>query len=148
MAQLGDFNAPIPIPGGQRIGESDRAGSLSLTTTADRYSTVAVVKGGGITSVGNNGITGTFLGGISVIDIINGGQSIINNIRTFGTASDGTPFLLDESGLGSSADDFARLTVTAGGNLANLENQFIVTEATLAADRKSVMTVGYLVLDK
>ncbi|KAL9592980.1 MAG: hypothetical protein Q9179_006200 [Wetmoreana sp. 5 TL-2023] len=88
-ALLGDFNAPIPIPGGQRI--------------------VASVTGGTITGEGQQGVTGTFKGGISIIDVVNGGQSIINNVQTFGTTSDGTPFLITESGLGSTGDDFARL---------------------------------------
>ncbi|KAL8728993.1 MAG: hypothetical protein Q9181_005148 [Wetmoreana brouardii] len=127
-AQLGDFNAPIPIPGGQRI--------------------VASVTGGTITAEGQQGITGTFKGGISIIDISNDGQSIVNNVQTFGTTSDGTPFLVTESGLGSPADDFARLIFTIGGKFAFLQNQFLITEAVLAADRKSVMTVGYVVLDR
>ena len=39
-------------------------------------------------------------------------------------------------------------TIDIGGKYAPLVNQFILTEAVLATDRKSVMTVGYLVTDK
>ncbi|KAI4108815.1 MAG: hypothetical protein L6R37_000813 [Teloschistes peruensis] len=128
MAKLGDFNAPIPLPGGgQRI--------------------VASVVGGSIQAVGDRAVTGTFKGGISVIDIINGGAAIVNNVQTFGSTANGTAFLITESGVGSPSDDFARLTIDAGGKYAPLRNQFIITEAVLAVDRKSVMTVGYLVTD-
>ncbi|KAL8626754.1 hypothetical protein Q9189_007556 [Teloschistes chrysophthalmus] len=127
MAQLGPFNDPIPIAGGQRI--------------------VASVVNGSIASVGNKGITGVFKGGISVIDIVDGGAAIVNNVQTFGSTNDGTPFLVTESGIGNAADDFARLSLNIGGNFAFLQDQFIITEAALAADRKSVMTVGYLVHD-
>ncbi|KAL8871616.1 MAG: hypothetical protein Q9174_002590 [Haloplaca sp. 1 TL-2023] len=151
MAELGEFAAPIPIPGGQRI--------------------VASVTGGQITAEGSDSVSGIFKGGLSVIDIANDGQSIVNNVRTFGTTTDGVPFLITESGLGTQADDFARLvrtpqyrtpisssatvvtnrsfqTIDIGGKYAPLVNQFIVTEAVLATDRKAVMTVGYLVTDK
>ncbi|KAL8672815.1 MAG: hypothetical protein Q9168_002752 [Polycauliona sp. 1 TL-2023] len=125
QAMIGTFNDPIPIPGGQRI--------------------VAKVTGGAIKG---KAITGTFKGGITVIDILNGGQTIVNTIRTFGSTTDGTPFLIDENGIGSSADDFARLLLSAGGNLTSLTNEFVITEATLAADQKSVMTAGYRLLDQ
>lgn len=74
---------------------------------------MASVVGGHITGEGSTPLTGVFQGGISVIDIVNGGQSIINNIRTYGATTDGTPFLIDESGLGNQADDFARLVRTS-----------------------------------
>ncbi|KAL8969822.1 MAG: hypothetical protein Q9183_001810 [Haloplaca sp. 2 TL-2023] len=128
MAELGDFAAPIPIPGGQRI--------------------VASVTGGQITAEGSDSVSGIFKGGLSIIDIVNDGQSIVNNVQTFGTTTDGTPFLITEIGLGTQADDFARLTIDIGGRYAPLVNQFVLTEAVLATDRKSVMTVGYVVTDK
>lgn len=55
------------------------------------------------------GLNGTIQGGVSVVDIIDNGQAIVNNVRSYGTTSDGIPFLIDESGIGSQADDFARL---------------------------------------
>lgn len=138
--------------------------------STDKLVPVAAVIGGNISSVGNKGITGVFKGGISVIDIIDGGAVIVNNVQTFGSTTDGTPFLVTESGIGSPADDFARLvrsdplriypsffgfavtnvctqSLNIGGNYAALQDQFIITEAALAADRKSVMTVGYIVTD-
>ncbi|KAL8903146.1 MAG: hypothetical protein Q9207_004115 [Kuettlingeria erythrocarpa] len=82
---LGDFSTPIPIPGGQRI--------------------VAKVNGGTLTGKFNANIQA----GISVIDLVDNGQAIVNNVRSFGTTTDGQPFLIDESGLGSADDDFARI---------------------------------------
>lgn len=75
----------------------------------DNYLPVASVVNGSIASVGNKGITGVFKGGISVIDIVDGGAAIVNNVQTFGSTNDGTPFLVTESGIGNAADDFARL---------------------------------------
>lgn len=39
-------------------------------------------------------------------------------------------------------------TLSIGGSYANLANQFILTEATLASDRRSVSTTGYELLDR
>ncbi|KAI4131013.1 MAG: hypothetical protein LQ338_001424 [Usnochroma carphineum] len=121
---LGDFSAPIPIPGGQRI--------------------VAKVNNG---TIKGQGLSGTIQAGVSVLDLLNNGQQIVNNIRSIGTTPDGLPFLIDESGVGSPADDFARL-VSVHLCYANLANQFLFTEATLASDRKSVSTTGYVLLDR
>lgn len=54
-------------------------------------------------------LTGSILGGVTVIDIINSGQTLVNNVRSFGSTTDGTTFLIEESGIGSVADNFARL---------------------------------------
>ncbi|KAL8677893.1 MAG: hypothetical protein Q9186_005704 [Xanthomendoza sp. 1 TL-2023] len=124
---LGDFQAPIPIPGGSRMVASVTGGSL---------------KGP------RDGITGTIQGGISVIDIINSGQTIVNMVQSFGATPDGTPFLIQENGIGSQADNFARLTLSIGGAQANLANQFLLTEANLSADRRTVSTTGYQLLDR
>ncbi|KAL8861770.1 MAG: hypothetical protein Q9178_001971 [Gyalolechia marmorata] len=122
---LENFQAPIPIQGGQRL--------------------VAKVNGG---SLRGQALTGTIIGGISVIDIINGGQTIVNAIRSFGSTIDGTPFLIEENGIGSQADNFARLVLSIGGRQANLANQFLFTEASLSADRKVVSTTGYQLVDR
>ncbi|KAL9602513.1 MAG: hypothetical protein Q9219_001808 [cf. Caloplaca sp. 3 TL-2023] len=125
VTNLNDFSPPIPIPGGQRI--------------------VASVRSGKITGPALNG---TIQEGISVIDLLNNGQVIVNNIRAYGTSSDGVPLFIEESGVGSSADNFARLTLSVGGKYASLANQFLFTEATLSSDRKSVSTSAYSLLDK
>ncbi|KAL8886457.1 MAG: hypothetical protein Q9192_006481 [Flavoplaca navasiana] len=122
---LGEFQAPIPIQGGQRL--------------------VAQVNGG---SIKGKGLSGTIKGGISVIDIINNGQTIVNAVRSFGSTTEGSPFLIEENGIGSQSDNFARLVLSIGGNQANLANQFLFTEAALSADRRSVMTTGYQLLDR
>lgn len=85
VIHLADFSPPIPIPAGQRIVAKVNSGKLSGT-----------------------GFSGTIQGGISVIDIINGGQAIVNSIRSFGVTSDGSSFLIEESGTGSPLDDFSR----------------------------------------
>ncbi|KAL8653559.1 MAG: hypothetical protein Q9226_003804 [Calogaya cf. arnoldii] len=125
QAILGDFQAPIPINGGQRL--------------------VAQVTGG---SIKGKGLTGTIVAGITVIDILNSGQTLVNNVRSFGSTPDGTTFLIEENGIGSPSDNFARLILSIGGSQANLANQFIFTEASLSADRKSVMTTAYQFLDR
>ncbi|KAI4276942.1 MAG: hypothetical protein LQ337_002151 [Flavoplaca oasis] len=109
---LGEFQAPIPIQGGQRL--------------------VAQVNSG---SIKGKGLSGTIKGGISVIDIINNGQTIVNAVRSFGSTTEGSPFLIEENGIGSQADNFARLVLSIGGSQANLANQFLFTEAALSADR-------------
>ncbi|KAL8802972.1 MAG: hypothetical protein Q9182_003460 [Xanthomendoza sp. 2 TL-2023] len=124
---LGSFSAPIPIQGGQRL--------------------VASVTGGQLKGP-KDGLTGTIQGGISVIDIINAGQTIVNMVQSYGVTPDGTPFLIQENGIGSPADNFARLVLSIGGPQANLANQFLITEAALSADRKTVSTTGYQLLDR
>lgn len=54
-------------------------------------------------------LSGSILGGVTVIDIINSGQTLVNNVRSFGTTTGGTSFLIEENGIGSQADNFARL---------------------------------------
>ncbi|KAL8807342.1 MAG: hypothetical protein Q9223_004946 [Gallowayella weberi] len=124
---LGDFTAPIPIQGGQRL--------------------VASVIGGQLKGP-KDGLTGTIQGGLSIIDIINAGQTIVNMVSSYGITPDGTPFLIQENGIGSPADNFARLTLSIGGAQASLANQFLITEATLSADRKNVSTTGYQLVDR
>ncbi|CAO1601315.1 MAG: hypothetical protein LQ349_003291 [Xanthoria aureola] len=123
--QIGDFLAPIPIAGGQRL--------------------VAKVNGG---SIKGKALTGSILGGITVIDIINSGQTLVNAVRSFGSTNDGTTFLIEENGIGSQADNFARLVLSVGGSQANLANEFLFTEATLSPDRRSVMTTAYRPVDR
>ncbi|CAL8578562.1 hypothetical protein XPA_004329 [Xanthoria parietina] len=125
QTQIGDFLAPIPIAGGQRL--------------------VARVISG---TIKGKALTGSILGGVTVIDIINSGQTLVNNVRSFGSTTDGTTFLIEESGIGSVADNFARLILSIGGSQANLANEFLFTEATLAPDRRSVMTTAYRVVDR
>ena len=55
------------------------------------------------------GLSGTIKGGISVIDIINNGQTVVVAVRSFGSTTEGSPFLIEENGIGSQADNFARL---------------------------------------
>ncbi|KAL8966355.1 MAG: hypothetical protein Q9197_006030 [Variospora fuerteventurae] len=121
---LGAFSSPIPIPGGQRI--------------------VAKVEGGTLKGT----LSGTISSGISVIDIFNDGQAIMNSIRSIGTTTDGLPFLIEETGVGSQADNFGRLMVSIGGNLARLASQLVIADAELSSDRKSVATIGYVVQDR
>ncbi|KAL8991959.1 MAG: hypothetical protein Q9188_007678, partial [Gyalolechia gomerana] len=83
---LANFSPPIPIPAGQRI--------------------VAAVDNG---KLSGNALSGNIQGGVSVIDILEGGQAIVINVRSYGLTSDGVPFLVDESGIGTSADGFSRL---------------------------------------
>ncbi|KAL8931059.1 MAG: hypothetical protein Q9208_000161 [Pyrenodesmia sp. 3 TL-2023] len=82
---LGDFSPPIPIAGGQRI--------------------VAQVESGTLTGQFNGNVEA----GITVIDLFDNGQAIVNNVRSFGTTTDGLPFLIEEEGLGSAEGVFARL---------------------------------------
>ncbi|KAI4173614.1 MAG: hypothetical protein LQ348_006524 [Seirophora lacunosa] len=121
---LGAFSSPIPIQGGQRV--------------------VAKVNGGTL----KGSLSGTITSGISVIDLFNNGQAIMNSIRSIGNTTDGLPFLIDETGVGSQADNFGRVIVSVGGNLAGLANQILITDATLSPDQKSVETDGYVVLNR
>ncbi|KAL8757534.1 MAG: hypothetical protein Q9199_002140 [Rusavskia elegans] len=122
---IGEFLSPIPIAGGQRL--------------------VAKVTDG---EIKGKAFSGTIVGGITVIDILNGGLTVVNAVRSIGSTTDGTPFLIEEDGIGSPDDNFARLRLSIGGRFANLANQFLFTEATLASDRRSVTTTAYQLLDR
>ncbi|KAL8935563.1 MAG: hypothetical protein Q9216_005364 [Gyalolechia sp. 2 TL-2023] len=122
---LADFSPPIPIPAGQRI--------------------VTKVNNGKLNGVALNG---TIQGGVSAIDIVDGGQAIVINVRSYGSTSDGLPFLIEENGVGSSADGFARLLFSIGGQYATFANEFLLTETTLSSDRKTVSSAIYRAVDR
>ncbi|KAI4180672.1 MAG: hypothetical protein L6R41_007082 [Letrouitia leprolyta] len=122
---LADFSPPIPIPAGQRIVAKVNSGKLSGT-----------------------GFSATIQGGVSVIDILNNGQAIVNSVRSFGLTSDGQPFLIEESGVGSPADDFSRAVLSVGGKYSDLPYDFLLTEAVLSPDRKTVNNANYRIVDR
>lgn len=66
---------------------------------------MAKVNGGTL----KGSLSGTITSGISVIDLFNNGQAIMNSIRSIGNTTDGLPFLIDETGVGSQADNFGRV---------------------------------------
>lgn len=82
--------------------------------SADEYCIVAKVNNG---TIKGKGLNGTIEGGVSVIDLFSNGQVIVNNVRSIGTTAEGLPFLIDENGVGSPADDFARLVSIYFGHI-------------------------------
>lgn len=66
---------------------------------------MAKVEGGTLKGT----LSGTISSGISVIDLFDNGQAIMSSIRSIGTTTDGLPFLVEETGVGSPADNYGRM---------------------------------------
>ncbi|ROV88548.1 hypothetical protein VMCG_10381 [Cytospora schulzeri] len=56
----------------------------------------------------------------------------------YGTASDGSPFYIEQSGVGTSAVQNARLDIQVGGKYENLQRTYVIAEPTVNAARTAV----------
>ncbi|KAL9613686.1 MAG: hypothetical protein Q9167_001763 [Letrouitia subvulpina] len=121
IIKVGPSLSPIPIPGGVRI--------------------VTPVISGTITGPALNG---TVHGGIEYVEVYDSGATQVPNVLSYGTTSDGTPYLIRETGAG----DQVSTIIEIGGKYAALAKEFIVSEAKLSDDRTVVVTNGYKIEDR
>ncbi|KAK7047379.1 hypothetical protein VNI00_006610 [Paramarasmius palmivorus] len=83
-------------------------------------------------TVTGQALNGTIRGGIAFPQVYDDDDT--SNTTTWsyatvwGTASDGTSFVVEESGVGTTSRHIARLIVNTGGNYTELENSFILAE--------------------
>lgn len=56
----------------------------------------------------------------------------------YGTASDGSPFYIEQSGVGTSAVQNARLDIQVGGKYESLQRTYVLAEPTVNATRDAV----------
>ena len=80
----------------------------------------------------------TIDGGVAAPIIVNatdGTRAQMAYIYAYGHASDGSPFYLEESGIGSGHTQSTRLVFDVGGEYANLRNLYILGQPTVNPDR-------------
>ncbi|EEB92642.1 hypothetical protein MPER_08818 [Moniliophthora perniciosa FA553] len=107
---------------------------------------VAPIVSGTVTG---SAVNGTVRGGIAYAyaDDDDDG-AIVSNTTTWsyatvwGTTSDGTPFVVQESGEGTNTRHIAKLDVDIGGNYTRLANTFILAEVLLNATNVNANTTA------
>ncbi|KAI4161322.1 MAG: hypothetical protein LQ342_004989 [Letrouitia transgressa] len=131
--------------------------ALTRLWTATIQLAVTPVKSGSITGPALNGTVG---GGVQYLALYDSGATQVPNIVSYGTASDGTPFLIRETGAGDQGGLFASTwrgpdyvvktmqIIEIGGKYAALAKEFIVSDAKVSEDRKVVVTTAYKVEDR
>ncbi|MCJ1235087.1 hypothetical protein MMC14_003051 [Varicellaria rhodocarpa] len=116
------FTLTIPVQGGIRIIEG--------------------VLGGNITGPG---LTGTVSGGL-VYPVIYVNHTLNEpTLNLYGTTSDGTPFFLTQSGIGTNGDQLSRIQIDIGGKYASLSSEFILAEVKNSETTGISVVTGYKV---
>jgi hypothetical protein len=108
-------------------------GPISLLEGGKRV--VEVITGGIIYGPGFNA---TIEGGLAapiVVATADGTQVQIPYIYAYGVASDGAPFYMEESGLGSTAVQNTRLSINVGGKYEALQTTYVLGQPSLNADK-------------
>lgn len=114
------------------LGES--LGPISLVEGGDRV--VEVITGGTIYGPGFNAtIAGGVAAPVIVVDKTSGDIVQIPYIYAYGTASDGSPFYMEESGIGSAAVQNTRLTINVGGEYEALQRMYILGQPSLNEEK-------------
>lgn len=114
---LGRSLGPIPIvSGGHRV--------------------VEVITGGTISGPGFNA---TLEGGLAAPILLNDGDGTtrvqIPYIYAYGYASDGSPFYMEEAGIGSGVTQNTRLIFNVGGKYEGLQTVYVLGQPTLNEER-------------
>ena len=113
---LGKSLGPIPmVEGGVRIVET--------------------ITGGGIYGPGFNA---TIEGGVAAPILVDSGDRTriqIPYIYAYGTASDGSPFYMEEAGIGSGATQNTRLIINVGGKYQSLQTMYVLGQPTVNEER-------------
>ncbi|KAL2861154.1 uncharacterized protein BJX67DRAFT_391585 [Aspergillus lucknowensis] len=115
---LGGALAPIPqLGGGTRVVEP--------------------ITGGKIYGPAFNA---TIEGGLAAPILLNDNETTwqIPRAYAYGHASDGSPFYLEEDGIGSSATQNSRVIIQVGGKYADLQNMFVLGQPSVNAERTEV----------
>lgn len=111
---------PIPLlEGGQRIVEP--------------------IVGGDIQGPGFNA---TIEGGVAAPTVVstgNGTEVKFSFVWVYGHASDGSPFFIEESGIGTTPSQSTRLIIHVGGQYADLQSIYILAQPTLNEDHTEVL---------
>ncbi|KAI9154712.1 hypothetical protein HJFPF1_07269 [Paramyrothecium foliicola] len=117
--KLGKFLGPIPLlEGGNRLVEPITGGSISGPAF-------------------NATIEGGLAAPILVDDQSNGSKALLAYIWAYGTASDGSPFFIEESGLGTPAVQNTRLHVQVGGEYQNLQTMYVLAQPSVINEERT-----------
>ena len=116
IVNLGQSLGPIPmVEGGVRVVETITSGTIF-----------------------GPGFNATIQGGVAapiVVDNARGSKIQIPYIYAYGHASDGSPFYMEESGVGSSVTQNTRLIINVGGKYEGLQSEYVLGQPTLNEER-------------
>lgn len=113
---LGASLDPIPLlEGGQRIVEPITGGTIQGPAFN------ATIEGG--------------LAAPIIVSTGNGTRAQMAFIWAYGHASDGLPFFIEESGIGTGPTQTTRLIINVGGQYAGLQSIYILGQPSVNADR-------------
>lgn len=96
---------------------------------------VETITGGGIYGPGFNA---TIEGGVAapvLVDSSDRTRIQIPYIYAYGTASDGSPFYMEEAGIGSGATQNTRLIINVGGKYQSLQTMYVLGQPTVNEER-------------
>ncbi|ESK92441.1 fad binding domain protein [Moniliophthora roreri MCA 2997] len=116
---------------------------LMIRSDGDLKLAVPIVNG----TVTGSAVNGTVHGGVAFV-YVDEDSAIPPNTTSWsygtvwGTTSDGTPFVVQESGEGTNTRHIATLDVDIGGNYTKLSNTFILAEVLLNATSTSANTTA------
>lgn len=101
---------------------------------------IEIITGG---TISGPGFAGTIAGGFAAPIVIaasaaNAPSTQVPIAYVYGTASDGAPFYIEQSGVGTSAVQNARLDIQVGGKFAALQRAYVLAEPTINAARDAV----------
>ncbi|KIW59333.1 hypothetical protein PV05_03787 [Exophiala xenobiotica] len=115
---------PITIPGGVVVPEPILNGTVS-----------------------GPAFNGTILSGLATPAIYENQTLQVVTIDLYGVSSDGYPFRIHETGIGSISTQITHIEIEIGGGdkYKKLRNGFVMATVNAATDRKSVSVMGYLV---
>lgn len=84
------------------------------------------------------GFNATIEGGVAapvLVDIDDGKRIQIPYIYAYGFASDGSPFYMEEAGIGSGATQNTRLIINVGGEYQRLQTTYVLGQPTVNEER-------------
>ncbi len=121
---LGKFLGPIPLlEGGQRLVEPITGGTIAGPAFN------ATIEGGLAAPILVDDITGS------------GKKALLAYIWAYGTASDGSPFFIEESGVGTPGIQNTRLHIQVGGQYQNLQTLYVLAQPSVVNEERTLAKV-------
>ncbi|KAK3299637.1 uncharacterized protein B0H64DRAFT_455737 [Chaetomium fimeti] len=121
---LGKFLGPIPLlGGGQRLVEPITGGTIAGPAFN------ATIEGGLAAPILVDDLAG------------NGTKALLAYIWAYGTASDGSAFFIEESGVGTPGIQNTRLHIQVGGQYRDLQTQYVLARPSVLNEERTLAEV-------